>query len=310
MKIFLLSKQDLELSKAELLAVLDTKKYKQEGEFIILETSFKNYQRLAYTKSVYQLLFTTNKSRLEKDIEKYPWNRIYKENFCVRQFNTGISEKKFGSLIWEKIKNPKVKLKNAKTEIHFFRHNSKIFCCNLIKVIKSDYEERKPHKRPELHPSSLHPRLARAVINLTGIKKGILLDPFCGSGGILLEAGLIGLKPVGYDIDPVMIRRAKINLKHYKIKAQLEMKDSTLLKKPVNYVVTDLPYGRNTPSKNLEDIYKDFIAALKKILKKKAVIMFPDFIDHKRLLKGFKIEKEFTYYLHKSLSKNIILIKK
>ena len=75
--------------------------------------------------------------------------------------------------------------------------------------------ERKAHLRPELQPTSLHPRLARALINLTGIRKGILLEPFCGAGGILLEAGLMGIKTVGYDIDKIVLKKCKINLNFY-----------------------------------------------------------------------------------------------
>ncbi len=208
-------------------------------------------------------------------------------------------------------------IESTKKEIEFlskrlaFTHE--IHYNNKIIKIKKNYQTRKPHLRPQLHPSSLNPKLAKALINLTGIKKGILLDPFCGSGGILIEAALMNLKPIGYDIDEVMLRRAIINLTHYKIKNfELKLKDATKLKNKFNYIVTDLPYGKNTKTKDLNKLYLSFLKNLKKILIKKSVIVFPDFINYKSLIKKskLKIEKESSYYLHKSLTKKIVIIKK
>ena len=87
----------------------------------------------------------------------------------------------------------------------------------LMNQFKENFEQRKAQNRPEHHPSSLHPKLARALINLTQTTSSIL-DPMCGSGGILIEAGLMKLKPIGYDIDQIQINRSRINLSHFKIK--------------------------------------------------------------------------------------------
>lgn len=60
---------------------------------------------------------------------------------------------------------------------------------------------------------SIPPRLARAMINLTGVKKGdVVLDPFCGFGTILQEALLLGLKPIGVDIDDKCVSATQKNL--------------------------------------------------------------------------------------------------
>lgn len=193
-----------------------------------------------------------------------------------------------------------------------FMIKKKTYKAKLIKKIPKDFLKRKPHLRPQLHPSSLNPKLAKCLINLTGIKKGSILDPFCGSGGILIEAAFMNLKPIGYDINEIMLRRAIINLTHYKIKNfELKLKDSTKLRKKFNYIVTDLPYGRNTAVKDLNKLYSNFLKTLKKILLKKSVICFPDFINYKSLIRksNLKIEKEFSYYLHKNLIKKIVILK-
>ncbi len=44
-------------------------------------------------------------------------------------------------------------------------------------------------------------KLAHIMCNLTGLKEGVLWDPFCGSGTILMEAAVLGFDIIGSDID-------------------------------------------------------------------------------------------------------------
>ena len=129
------------------------------------------------------------------------------------------SEKNLASYIWDKVKKPKVKLENSKTHIEVFFTKNKVYCCLLLRKLKHSFGERRSHLRPRPSPISLHPRLARAMVHLTGAGENeVILDPFCGSGGILIESGLIGMKSVGYDINKKMIWKSMVNLKHYRIK--------------------------------------------------------------------------------------------
>jgi tRNA G10 N-methylase Trm11 len=60
---------------------------------------------------------------------------------------------------------------------------------------------------------SLSSRLARLLVNISGVSKGkVLLDPFCGSGTILGEALLKGADCVGVDRNHGSVERAKENL--------------------------------------------------------------------------------------------------
>ena len=57
------------------------------------------------------------------------------------------------------------------------------------------------------------PRMARTLVNLSLAGSGsILLDPFCGTGGILIEAEMLGVHAVGSDFDPMMIQGCKENV--------------------------------------------------------------------------------------------------
>lgn len=315
--IFHLSGENIGLAVSEIAALTNKDNYMLLDRFLILNTGKKHLEkRLALTHTIYDLLFISTRNNIIKDIEAYDWNRICKKDFSVRAVESDtIKEKDFASMIHKRMKDPKVNLKDPKTRIVFLFTKTKIIAATRNTEIENSFSSRSSHLRPAPHPTSLNPKLARALINITGIKKGqTLLDPFCGSGGILIEAGLMGIRSVGYDMDKMMLKRSKINLDKYKIRhCKLSQKDSTRIKKRFSYIVTDLPYGKNSrlSDKSLESLYLDFLKTTKKILKNKAVIIFPDFINYKRLIEesGLEILQEFNYYLHKSLSKKIVLLK-
>ncbi|HLC20391.1 MAG TPA: methyltransferase domain-containing protein [Candidatus Nanoarchaeia archaeon] len=178
--------------------------------------------------------------------------------------------------------------------------------CDINKANK--YQERRAHLLPAPHPAMSHPKIARVMVNLSKAKQ--ILDPFCGAGGILIEAALCRIKAKGFDIDNRMIKRTETNLKHCGIKnVTIKQQDATTFTETAEAVVTDLPYAKNTKvSAPLDELYTAFFRNLKKNKIKRAVIGFPDTIDYKKFTKGFTIENEFTYYLHKSLSKKIVVM--
>ncbi len=309
-KLFLLSKQNIELAKEEILSLTENNEYELHDDLLIIDDKskidFEN--RLGYTHTIYKFLFKCKKEKLTESIKSYNWQKIYNKDFCVRVHNSSeFEEKEIASLIWNKIKNPKVNLTIPKTKIEFFFIKNNVIAALFQSNIDKSFLNRKAHLRPELHPTSLHPKLARACINLTGLTKGTLLDPFCGSGGILIEAGLMGFKVIGYDIDESQIKRAEINFKHYKVKNyKLKKQDSTNINKKVKAIVTDLPYGKGSKLLN-KNLYVSFLNSSQNITKN-MIIIFPDFINYKKLIKKtkWKIEKEFKVYIHKSLTRIIL----
>jgi len=56
-------------------------------------------------------------------------------------------------------------------------------------------------------------KLARIMCNLTGLRSGILWDPFCGSGTVLMEAAVLGFDILGSDIDLGALESADKNIK-------------------------------------------------------------------------------------------------
>ncbi|GAH56289.1 unnamed protein product, partial [marine sediment metagenome] len=72
------------------------------------------------------------------------------------------------------------------------------------------------------------PKIARALVNLSGVKeKELFLDPFCGTGGILIEAGEIGARVIGIDVQGKMVRGAEENLGFYGLNGNLIVGDAS-----------------------------------------------------------------------------------
>jgi tRNA G10 N-methylase Trm11 len=69
-------------------------------------------------------------------------------------------------------------------------------------------------QKPRSHSDiSMSPRLARVLLNLSGLKKGqTVLDPFCGSGTILAEAFICSMRCLGLDTKTNRVRDARKNL--------------------------------------------------------------------------------------------------
>lgn len=310
-QIFSLSKKDLEFSKQEILKLYHKTDYELIENLLIIDTKHNYFSHLAYTNELYQFLFESDIKNIEKDIINFDWEKVYKTSFSVRVVNNVKIERKLAGLIYDSLVKPLVDLKNAETKITFFFFEKKVICGKLINVQDKSFNERKAHMRPELHPTSLLPQLAIACINLTGKTKGKFLDPFCGSGGILIEAGLLGFDITGYDIDQIMINRSKINLDHYKIKKyNLKLQDATKITEKFDCIVTDLPYGKSSKlSDEINDLYIIFLKNAYNITDT-AVILFPDFVDYESMLGKWQEELSFDYYLHKSLSKRIVVLKK
>lgn len=53
------------------------------------------------------------------------------------------------------------------------------------------------------YPARMIPQVAERLISMYGTKKGLLLDPFCGSGGVLTEAVRQDMNAVGLDTNPL-----------------------------------------------------------------------------------------------------------
>jgi len=121
----------------------------------------------------------------------------------------------------------------------------------LVVETERGYSARAPTDKPFFQPGSMDPLDARAVANLAGAASGVtLFDPMCGTGGILVEAGLRGATVIGADAQPRMVAGARTNLEHYlDVAPALFLADAGRLPlgdRAVDAIVFDTPYGRQS----------------------------------------------------------------
>jgi tRNA G10 N-methylase Trm11 len=153
--------------------------------------------------------------------------------------------------------------------------------------------------------TTIGPRLARVLVNLTGLQKGqTLLDPFCGLGTILQEAMMCGYNAVGVDISAANVRKTISNMDWFKKEFRISPKlwsriiraDSTRLEdgylQRVDGIATEpllVPkFEKNPNPGSAEEIlrevridYRNLVRAFGRILKQnqRAVVVAPDIID-------------------------------
>lgn len=335
------SQEHPRLPQGELKAVIECEEMQTSLEVIteglvilkdISSDSIDNYyqiltRRLGYTHEVHQIVMTSNISNLDEDILDVPWQDYIDENFAVRvkRFNSQIDtvayERKVGALILEKCNNIKVNLNNPNSLIRLVAFKDVIYVAiEKYHLDKKHFEDIKPHKRPFFFPGSMSPKLARCMVNLSRVKAGqLVLDPFCGTGGILIEAGLIGCKVVGSDVNWKMKNGTAINLEYCGIKDyrtfHLDVRELKMYEK-VAGVVTDPPYGISTSTGDIDgdDIFKEFFHSIYDNMADDAYLCMasPHYVDLTPMIDdvGFELVEQYAIKMHRSLTRIISVIKK
>ena len=146
-----------------------------------------------------------------------------------------------------------------------------------------DEYARRDRQKPVRDPvvGMLPPKLAQTLINITNpARNATLLDPFCGTGTVLMEAHSMGLHTHGSDISPEMVDASAVNMQwfvgdHKLPKYSIELADATMhqWKAPIDIVVGETYLGpplRNLPSEDqllqlvdeVDDIHRRFLQNL------------------------------------------------
>ncbi len=175
----------------------------------------------------------------------------------------------------------------------------------LYDFLQDKFEERKGSNLPISYPITMHPRFARALINLARLKRGNkIMDPFCGTGSILVEAGLMGMRVYGSDIDERMIFASKKNISKFGVHAELNVMDVGEISGSYDAVVTDPPYGRSSSSKGekIESLYGRAFKKFSELVDKVAIVL-----PSKRAMeigkKYFELREFYPVRVHKSLTR-------
>ena len=119
---------------------------------------------------------------------------------------------------------------------------------------RDSYSGRAPMDRPFFQPVSLDPRQAKLMVSLAhrrSTETKTVVDPFCGTGGIAIEAALQGIEVLASDLDPRMVEGTLQNLEWAGTSASVETCaasdiDSLWGSRSNCSFVFDPPYGRNS----------------------------------------------------------------
>jgi tRNA (guanine10-N2)-dimethyltransferase len=229
-------------------------------------------------------------------------------------------ERKLGALIVGKNPDVKVSLKNPdKTFIGILTNERFVFGVKVAEFPAKPFVERRPRKKPFFHPSAMQAKLARCMVNLAQPKAGdLVLDPFCGTGTMLIEATLIGCRALGLDVQRRMTRGTLRNMAHFNIEPQgviiADAQSPPLTK--VDCVVTDPPYGTSatTLKRTMKQIVEQVLTAAYHMLEKgqRICMAAPRRINIRSIaaVSGYRpIESHFVY-VHRSLTREIAVFEK
>ncbi|MCW3975164.1 MAG: THUMP domain-containing protein [Candidatus Bathyarchaeota archaeon] len=244
--------------------------------------------------------------------------RITRVNDFSRNLKTPDIERDVGGFIKNSVKNTKVDLTNP-TKQFFGLLTGEKFLLGLHFFGKLDLAARQPKMRPVFHPSTMEPKLARCMVNLARAKKGrLFLDPFCGIGGILIEAGLMGCDIIGCDRDLRMVKGTIQNLKHYNLDhggvISADARKNPFI--PIKNIATDPPYGKNSSSlgTELESLFRDALSSAFDSLIPTGVISVssPKGAKLKEYGEetGLKLKETHDLYVHRSLTREILVFER
>jgi len=339
---YLLSGEHPTLPSSELKSILEAEDYEYRvlqklTQVLRVETDVNSVKpvmfRSAMTRVCATELFNCDAKVADifNRINSTPIERVVErgESFVVRirrirgsalHLDRGELERKLGELILNKVKGTRVNLKNPqKTFFGVLTDNKLIFGLKIGEVSPKPFVERRPRKRPFFHPTAMPAKLARCMVNLAQPKTGeLVLDPFCGTATMLIEAGLIGCRVVGFDAKRRMIAGSLRNLLHYNVRPEgLAVADARHLPASMaDCIVTDPPYGRSatTLGWSTKQIMKDFLPLVEDLLPrgKRICTASPKSIKVGNIGRevGFKHVESHLVYIHRSLTREIAVFER
>jgi tRNA (guanine10-N2)-dimethyltransferase len=177
------------------------------------------------------------------------------------------------------------------------------------------YGDRQPTEKPFFQPGSMAPADARALANLAGAGGDArILDPMCGTGGILVEAGLVDSDVVGLDAQAKMAAGARENLAHY-LGDGFDVCRGDATRLPfaddgVDGVVFDAPYGRQSKVEHgsVSALVEAALAEARRVAPA-AVVVGDRPYDDAADAAGWTVDTRFERRVHRSLTRHVHVLR-
>ncbi len=243
------------------------------------------------------------------------------DTFCVRSQNRSFHsrkdvERRVGNWIRQQT-NAQVSLKSPVVRVFVFDLTDCMVVCKAVRSnVWKELKDRSSRKKPFFHPSMMNSTLARVMCNMAQVRpEEIVVDPFCGGGGIICEAASLGAKVIGIDLNRELIRGAADNLKWLgTANTSLLIGDSRCLPlSRVDCIVSDPPYGHasSTLGEDAVDLVEKLLIQIGQILSRDGRICLcgstemglGDILENK----GYTLAHRVNVRVHKSLTREVVV---
>ncbi|TFG33420.1 methyltransferase domain-containing protein [Candidatus Thorarchaeota archaeon] len=227
-------------------------------------------------------------------------------------------ERNLGAHI-KQVTGANVNLRNPSIQILVLIMSDGIIVCKSdTSKLRALLRGREPGKKEFFHPSMMNSSLARVMCNLAGVQSGdIVLDPFCGGGGILCEASYIGASVIGIDLSWKLLIGARVNLSKIGLKYSLIQGDAQHLPiSSVDRIVSDPPYGRASSTRGTKAIklIESLLEETNSILQSKGECLCLCSDSEMKLSQiienaGLTVARQLSMRVHSGLVRDIVTVK-
>lgn len=152
--------------------------------------------------------------------------------------------------------------------------DSKHYLFVKLPPLRKGFRDREPKYRPYSPSITMGAKLSRGLVNLSRASPDmVFLDPFCGSGSLLLEAASLGCDTKGCDLSKTFLKGARWNAEFYQLSSRIKIfkadgTDLPLSDNSIWSIASDPPYGKAASlfGKDIEQLYQDFLEEAKRVL--------------------------------------------
>jgi tRNA (guanine10-N2)-dimethyltransferase len=207
-----------------------------------------------------------------------------------------------------------VRLDKPESEYRAVCSDNKCYLGRVIRRIdRASFDLRRPGNREFFHPGVMMPRMARALVNISLVREGeYLLDPFCGTGGFVLEAVMSGARGTGSDINPSMVSGSRRNV----VDGEFFCADASALPlrtSSIHAVATDLPYGQSVSviAASPDVLVRDTLEEIRRVLipgRRAVLVTHRDISSRAGEVMG--IIASYTQRVHRSLTRRVLILEK
>lgn len=267
--------------------------------------------RAAFTKSAGRLLQMSNKVtgfELNGMMKSYRTFACDLVNLSRKRVDTNVLSE-LGNYVKRRTPWMNVSLENPDVIILLIKTEMEWIVGLVQHKMTNNWKHESTRNRPYFHPVALEPKICRLMINLAMLREDdTMLDPFCGTGSIMLEAESMGINTVGCDLSNKMCKGALTNLRSANngMIVNCDALSLPLKMDCVDSIVTDLPYGRSasTLKRRPGELLKEFLDVIGETKAKRCCVMcrkgdeqsFPNIVE------------QYDIFEHKSLTRKLMVV--